>query len=58
MNNFSSSIRLFFMGKKETPSKAGLDSEFESHQKSISYSDAGIEMRKFASMYLLKTRTT
>ncbi|MCM4171399.1 hypothetical protein DHD32_07900 [Arenibacter sp. TNZ] len=53
MNNFSSSIEAFLYWEKETPSKPFLIQNFESHQKSISYSDAGIEMRKLAS-YLLK----
>lgn len=53
MNNFNSSIEAFLYWEKETPSYPFLIQNFESHQKTISYSDAGIEMRKLAS-YLIK----
>lgn len=53
MNNFSSSIEAFLYWEKETPLNPFLIQNFENHQQSLSYSEAGIEMRKLAS-YLLK----
>ncbi|MDL5511646.1 AMP-binding protein [Arenibacter sp. M-2] len=53
MNNFNSSIEAFLYWEKKTPLNPFLIQNFENHQKTLSYSDAGIEMRKLAS-YLSK----
>lgn len=53
MNNFNSSIDAFLYWEKKTPGNPFLIQNFEDHQMTLSYSEAGIEIRKVAS-YLLK----
>lgn len=53
MNNFSSSIEAFLYWEKETPKNLFLIQNFENHQKGLTYSEAGVEIRKLA-LYLSK----